>query len=102
MTEEESTQTLSHPVVHNVHLIFIDSNMLVYLKLALQWILFLVCDPATQRRWIMATKHMQSHFLTGLEAEKVSAPSAVCLLIMFFVLSCFWTCLGDLLSTALL
>lgn len=44
--------------------------MLIYLKLALQWILFLVCDLTTQRRWIMWTRHRLSHFLTGLEAEK--------------------------------
>lgn len=74
----------SGPVVHNIHLIFIDSIMLNYLKLALQWILFLVLDPTIQTRWIMSTRHTLNPFLTGLEAEKSLCP--LCCLSLDYVL----------------
>lgn len=92
----------SGPIVHNAHQIFIDSIILIYLKLALQWLLFLVCDPTMQTRWIMSTRHMQSHLHWTGGWKKASAPSVVWLLIMYCVLSCFWTSLGDLLSTDIL
>lgn len=89
----------SGPVLHNVHLIFIDSIMLIYLKIALQWILFLVFYSTIQTKWILVNKaHAETLSQWTGGWEKASAPSVVYHLVMYFVLSCFWTCLGDLLS----